>query len=238
MALSAGVISRLLLPSLKKAAFTMADLQAAAHALIDWREIQATAWAMIITFILLFGPKILGSILVMARPHERKGFGGRRRIMAGLGVEMLLSALVAPMLMFTQTRALVEILCGKVGGWATQRRDADKVTGQEAFRAMGWISVTGLVLATLFWFTPDLLTSTLPILAGLILAVPLTMLGAHKAAGLRLKANGLFMTPEERRPPAIVRAALGPACEAPARWRVRDVRSGAPIEPVGERTAA
>jgi hypothetical protein len=73
---------------------------------------------------------------------------------------MLLSALVAPMLMFTQTRALVEILAGKVGGWATQRRDADKVTGKEAFAAMGWISVTGLVLAVAFWFTPDLLTAT------------------------------------------------------------------------------
>jgi membrane glycosyltransferase len=66
-----------------------------------------------------------------------------------------------------------------------------------------------------FWFTPDLLTATAPILAGLILAVPLTMLGAHKVAGLGVKSNGLFMTPEERRPPAIVRAALGPACEPP-----------------------
>ena len=208
MALSAGIVSRLLMPSLKKAAFTLADLQAAAHALIDWREIQATAWAMIITFVLLFGPKILGTILVFSRPEERKGFGGRRRIAAGLSVEMLLSALVAPMLMFTQTRALVEILAGKVGGWATQRRDADKVSGAEAFRAMGWISVTGCALALGFWFTPDLLTATAPILAGLMLAVPLTMLGAHKLAGLRVKANGLFMTPEERRPPAIVRAAL------------------------------
>jgi len=238
MALSAGIVSRLLMPSLKKAAFTMADLQAAAHALIDWREIQATAWAMIITFVLLFGPKILGTILVFSRPEERKGFGGRRRIAAGLSVEMLLSALVAPMLMFTQTRALVEILAGKVGGWATQRRDADKVSGAEAFRAMGWISVTGCALALGFWFTPDLLTATAPILAGLMLAVPLTMLGAHKLAGLRVKANGLFMTPEERRPPAIVRAALGPVCEPPARWFARDGRAGASADKTAEQTAA
>jgi membrane glycosyltransferase len=218
VALSSGIISRMLMPELKKAAFTMADLQAAAHALIDWREIQATAWAMIITFVLLFGPKILGSILVFSRRQEIKGFGGRRRILAGLGVEMLLSALVAPMLMFTQTRALVEILAGRVGGWGAQRRDADKVTAKEASAAMGWISAAGLALAVTFWFTPDLLTATAPILAGLVLAVPLTMLGAHKIAGLKLKANGLFMTPEERRPPAIVRAALGPACEPPAAW--------------------
>ena len=238
VALSAGVISRLLMPELKKAAFTLADLQAAAHALIDWREIQATAWAMIITFVLLFGPKILGAILVFSRPNERKGFGGRRRIAAGLSVEMLLSALVAPMLMFTQTRALVEILAGKVGGWATQRRDADKVSGKEAFAAMGWISISGLTLALLFWFTPDLLTATLPILAGLILAVPLTMLGAHKIAGLRLKANGLFMTPEERRPPAIVRAALGPACEPPARWFAGVRPSATATEAAVEQNAA
>jgi len=228
IALSAGITSRALMPELKKAAFTMADLQAAAHALIDWREIQATAWAMIITFLLLFGPKIMGSILVFSRKAETKGFGGKRRVAAGLVVEMLLSALVAPMLMFTQTRAIVEILAGKVGGWATQRRDADKVDFKEATAAMGWISVTGLVLGGVFWFTPDLFTSTAPILLGLVLAVPLTMLGAHKVAGLKVKANGLFMTPEERRPPAIVRAALGSACEPPIRWFARD---GRPIGP-------
>ena len=226
--LSAGLISRALMPELKKAAFTMADLKAAAHALIDWREIQATAWAMIITFVLLFGPKILGAILVLARKGEVKGFGGKRRMAAGLAVEMLFSALVAPMLMFTQTRAIIEILAGKVGGWAAQRRDADKVDFKEAWAAMGWISLSGLILAASFWFTPDLLTATAPILAGLVLAVPLTMLGAHKVAGLKLKTNGLFMTPEERRPPAIVRAAVGAACEPPIRWFARN---GRPIGP-------
>jgi membrane glycosyltransferase len=236
VALSAGVISRALMPEVKKAAFTMADLQAAAHALIDWREIQATAWAMIITFVLLFGPKILGATLIFMRKHELKGFGGRRRVMAGLGVEMLLSALVAPMLMFTQTRALVEILAGRVGGWSAQRRDADKVAFKEACAAMGWISATGLALAAMFWFTPDLLTATAPILAGLILAVPLTMLGASKAAGLALKANGLFMTPDERTPPAIVRAALGPVCEPPVRWNVGKAK--APALAAAEQTAA
>lgn len=231
IALSAGVTSRALMPELKKAAFTMADLQAAAHALIDWREIQATAWAMIITFVLLFGPKILGSILVFSRKSETKGFGGKRRVAAGLAVEMLLSALVAPMLMFTQTRAIIEIMAGKVGGWATQRRDADKVSFKEASAAMGWISATGLVLAGMFWFTPDLFTATIPILMGLVLAVPLTMLGANKIAGLKVKANGLFMTPEERRPPAIVRAALGASCEPPIRWFARH---GRPIGPSDE----
>jgi membrane glycosyltransferase len=220
LALSAGVISRALLPNLKRAAFQWADVQAAAHAMVNWREIQATAWAMILTAILLFGPKVLGTILIFTRPSEVRAFGGRRRILAGLSVEML-SALVAPMLMFTQTRALIEILAGRVGGWATQRRDTDRVTGSEAMRAMGWISLSGLGLAMAFWFTPDLLTATAPILAGLILAVPLTMLGASKVAGLKLKANGLFMTPEERRPPAIVRAALGSASDAPATWYVR-----------------
>jgi len=187
---------------------------------------------------LLFGPKILGSILVFSRKSEIKGFGGKRQVAAGLAVEMLLSALVAPMLMFTQTRAIVEILAGKVGGWATQRRDADKVDFKEASAAMGWISAAGLALAVMFWFTPDLLTATAPILAGLVLAVPLTMLGAHKAAGLKLKANGLFMTPEERRPPAIVRAALGPACEPPVRWFSGQRQAAMIAEQTAEQSAA
>lgn len=203
-ALSFGVVSRLLLPGLKKAAFTWSDVQAAAHALIDWREIQATAWAMILTAILLFGPKILGTILVFRDRALRAGFGGRRRILGSLALEMFLSALVAPLLMFTQTRALIEILAGRHSGWARQRREAGKIGWDEAYAAMGWISITGIALAAGFWFTPDLLTGTSPILAGLILAVPLAVLGASQKVGQHLRARNIFLIPEETTPPAIL----------------------------------
>ena len=219
-ALSFGVVSRLLLPGLKKAAFTWSDVQAAAHALIDWREIQATAWAMILTAVLLFGPKILGTILVFRDKALRAGFGGRRRILGSLVLEMFLSALVAPLLMFTQTRALIEILAGRHSGWARQRREAGKIGWDEAHAAMGWISLTGIALAAAFWFTPDLLTGTSPILAGLILAVPLAVLGASQAVGQALRARKIFLTPEETSPPAILSQARRnrPALDAMPAW--------------------
>ena len=75
-ALTFGVISRLLLPGLKKAAFQWADVEAAARAVVNWNEIQATAWAVILTTILLFGPKILGVILVFRDKALRRAFGG------------------------------------------------------------------------------------------------------------------------------------------------------------------
>jgi membrane glycosyltransferase len=219
-ALSVGIVSRLLMPDLKKAVFQWADVQAAAEALINWKEIQATAWAIIITGVLLFGPKILGLILVLRSKVERRAFGGGKAIVKSLGVEMILSALVAPMLMFTQTRALVEILLGRDSGWARQRREADRISWDESLRAMGWISAAGAILACAFWFTPDLLTATAPIVAGLILAAPLAVLGGHRGVGLKVRDAGFFMTPEERRPPMIARKALGLKPLAPEPFRI------------------
>ncbi len=233
LALTFGVISRLLLPGLKKAAFQWADVQAAAHALVDWREIQATAWAVILTTILLFGPKILGTILVFRDKTLRRGFGGRRRILGSLALEICLSALVAPLLMFTQTRALTEILAGRHSGWARQRREVGKIRWTEARMAMGWISITGLVLAGGFWFTPDLLTATSPILLGLILAAPLAMLGASQSVGQKLRARGIFLTPEETNPPAILNQARRnrPALDAMPTWTPQAAAVSAPVEP-------
>jgi membrane glycosyltransferase len=219
-ALTFGVISRLLLPGLKKAAFQWADVEAAARAVVNWSEIQATAWAVILTTILLFGPKILGVILAFRDKALRRAFGGRRRILGSLALEMCLSALVAPLLMFTQTRALIEIMAGRRSGWARQRREAGKISWTEARQAMGWISATGIALAAGFWFTPDLLTATSPILVGLILAAPLAKLGASQKAGEWLRARSIFLTPDETNPPAILNQARRnrPALDAMPTW--------------------
>jgi membrane glycosyltransferase len=211
LALAFGVFSRLLLPGLKKAAFQWADVEAAVRAVVNWQEIQATAWAMIITAILLFGPKILGVFLILRNRRERAAFGGGKKIMGSLAIEVVLSALVAPLLMFTQTRALIEIMAGKCSGWARQRRDAGKISWDEASNAVGWISAAGLTLAIAFWFTPDLLTATAPLLAGLVIAVPLAVIGGSRKGGLALKARGVFLTPNETQPPRILRQAMGVA---------------------------
>ena len=85
---------------------------------------------------------------------------------------------------------------------------------------MGWISLTGLALAAGFWFTPDLLTGTSPILAGLILAVPLAVLGASRKVGQQLRARNIFLIPEETSPPAILNQARRnrPALDAMPLW--------------------
>jgi membrane glycosyltransferase len=222
LALTFGVFSRLLLPGLKKAAFQWADVEAAVRAVVNWEEIQATAWAMIITAILLFGPKILGSILILRSARERAAFGGGKKILGSLGIEMVLSALVAPLLMFTQTRALIEIMAGKCSGWARQRRDVGRVGWDEASSAVGWISAAGVTLAIAFWFTPDLLTATAPLLVGLVLAAPLAVIGGSRRAGMALKARGIFLTPNETRPPRILRQAMGlvPPVEIANPWPV------------------
>jgi membrane glycosyltransferase len=218
LALTFGLTSRLLLPGLKKAAFSWADVEAAARAIVNWDEIQATAWAIILTTILLFGPKVLGMILVFRDKAMLRAFGGRGKALKSLALEMFFSALVAPLLMFTQTRALVEIMAGRLSGWARQRREVGRVSWSEARMAMGWISLTGLAVSAGFWFTPDMLTGAAPILIGLTLAVPLAVLGGSQKAGKFLRDRGYFLTPDETTPPAILNQARRNRPEALPAW--------------------
>ena len=109
--------------------------------------------------------------------------------------------------MFTQTRALIEILAGRLSGWGRQRREVGKVSWEEARLTVGWISLTGILLAGGFWFTPDILTGTAPILVGLVLAMPLAVLGGSQKAGQWLRKHNVFVTPEEANPPAILNQA-------------------------------
>jgi membrane glycosyltransferase len=55
--------------------------------------------------------------------------------------------------------------------------------------------------AVILWFAPRYIWWLLPVLAGLILSVPLTMLTSHAGAGQWLRRHGLLLTPEESQPP-------------------------------------
>ena len=111
-------------------------------------------------------------------------------------------------------------MAGRLSGWARQRREAGKISWTEAQQAMGWISVTGIVLAGAFWFTPDLLTATSPILIGLVLAAPLAKLGASQKSGEWMRVRNAFLTPEETSPPANLNQARRnrPALDAMPTW--------------------
>lgn len=150
-------------------------------------------------------PKLIGLLAFLRGPYSR---GMRWGAFAGFVVENILSALIAPVMMLTQTRSILEIITGRDSGWNAQTRDADRIpfgTLWRFHRMHTLIGITGAVLAwsiswSLFWWMS-------PALIGLILSVPVAALVGSQSFGLLLQDFGLLTTPEERQVPDCVSVA-------------------------------
>ncbi|NBB52525.1 glucans biosynthesis glucosyltransferase MdoH [Rhizobium sp. CRIBSB] len=147
--------------------------------------------------VLLIGPKIMGGLLVLSRPEERRSFGGGRTLIKGMAMEILLSALMAPILMVANTRAVVKILSGHDAGWHAQQRDTDGLSWGDAFRAMRWQMITGVVFAAGLVVRPDLATWFAPVVLPLLFAVPLCVVTSRRRIGDAAARAGFMVIPEE-----------------------------------------
>jgi membrane glycosyltransferase len=163
-------------------------------------------------------PKMLGLVLALQRVRRTSERGGSVRAILAVAAETVYSMLIAPILMVTQTSALVQILLGQDAGWTPQnRRDAGISLGA-ALRFHARHVVLGVGIGGLCWWTtPELAIWMSPVIAGLVLA-PLVNWHTSRPAGPLLR--WLLATPEERSPAATVVSARRLA----ALWhrRVRD----------------
>jgi membrane glycosyltransferase len=157
-----------------------------------------------LTMGILLAPKIFGLILMLVRGPDRRASGGGIRLILSSTIEIILSALLAPILMLIQSGSVFQILLGRDTGWQPQRRDdgsipfRDIVRRHKAHTLLGiFAGISAFLIATslFLWMSPTIL--------GLLLAIPLSWLSGQLGAGLALKRLGLLMTPEEKQPPAI-----------------------------------
>ncbi|MCG2638598.1 MULTISPECIES: hypothetical protein [Bradyrhizobium] len=159
-------------------------------------------WVFVATMGLLLLPKLLSLLLVWVRRSERRQFGGALRALAGVFAEIIVSALMAPVMMIFQSIAVVEILVGRDAGWQTQRRDDGTVERRELYRKYGAPTLCGVAMAgSAYAVSLPLLLWMAPVIVGLLFAVPIGALTAGPAPGK------LFATPEDREPPSVLRRA-------------------------------
>ncbi|WP_296595356.1 glucans biosynthesis glucosyltransferase MdoH [Phenylobacterium sp.] len=164
-------------------------------------------WLFAVTMGLLVAPKLLAGALAM---REGRADGLRRALglWAGIAVEIILSALVAPVLMLMQSAAVFEVLIGRDSGWNAQQRDAGRLSRREAWRSHRGHVAIGIVAASLAWLLdPAIFWWTSPVSLGLFLSAPLSLLLARTDLGGVFRAIGLLVTPEERAPPPVVERA-------------------------------
>jgi membrane glycosyltransferase len=159
-----------------------------------------------ITVLLLIAPKIFGLVAALVRAEERRRFRGALRLVASFATELVLSALIAPVMMLIQSAVIVSILMRSDSGWRSQRREGQKLSLREAFEKHRWQVAGGiLIAAAAWWVSPVLLAWLSPALLGLLLAAPISALTASSRFGRALRRRGLLITPEERALPLIGR---------------------------------
>jgi membrane glycosyltransferase len=148
-----------------------------------------------LTAALLFGPKILAMIWAMADPARRIGFGGAARMTRGVIVDIILSILMAPVAMLTQTINLFSILIGRKASWNGQTRDRDGMGITSAIWLFKWHLLLGAGLLALA-IRAESVGWIMPVVAGLFAAPLLAALTARKDLGRRAADSGLFQVAE------------------------------------------
>ena len=157
-----------------------------------------------LTMGILLAPKIFGLILMLIRGKERRASGGAFRLVVSALIEIILSALLAPILMLIQSGSVFQILLGRDTGWQPQRRDDGSIPLKDIVRRHRSHTVLGILAGiSAFMIATSLFLWMSPTILGLLLAIPLSWLSGQLGAGLALKRLGLLMTPEEHEPPAI-----------------------------------
>jgi membrane glycosyltransferase len=186
-----------------------------------------------LTAVLLLAPKVLSLVALVVRGEAHR-FGGAPRLFASALLEFVHSLLLAPVRMLFHTQFVLAALTGWRLDWKSPPRDDASTTWREAtarhgvhtLLAVAWIAA---ILATSeafpWWLSP--------ILAGLLLAIPLSVYTSRVRIGRALRSRGLMLTPEESREPRVLRE--GHRAAAAVAERLATLRAAIADRPVQQR---
>ena len=161
---------------------------------------------LLVTLTMLFLPKLLALLLLLKDGKLLRAYGGLLGATASVVLETLFSVLTAPVLMLFQTKFVLAILMRRAVGWPPQQRGDHMTSFREAALAHGGHTLIGVVTGVLsYMYVPAFFWWFTPVLAGLVLSIPVSMLSSSMALGRGSRELGLFLTPEETDPPAVLR---------------------------------
>jgi membrane glycosyltransferase len=152
----------------------------------------------------LLVPKLLGLLRAFFDRELRRTVGVVRLIL-GVPVETLLSALYAPISMMIQSRQMWEIMRGQDSGWGVQKRRHTAPPWGLLLRRHWLQMVIGLIVsAGLFFVSPGLLAWMAPTLLGLALAFPLSAASGSVGLAKLARLFGFLTIPEEVQLPRVL----------------------------------
>ncbi len=162
----------------------------------------------ILTLLLLLLPRVLG-VLAVRLKREQGSFGGTAALLGSAVLELLLSAVQAPLRMLAHSAFVLGALTGLRLDWKSPSRDALAVAWRDAAAGIGMLALAALSLVLLALQGRNVSAPHLvPLLLPLLLAVPFTVWTGGPRLGGVLKRAGLLSVPEERQlPRALLRGA-------------------------------
>jgi membrane glycosyltransferase len=167
-----------------------------------------------IVLTMAFAPKIASVVAALASPRRPREFGPPGRFLAGVGLEVAFSMMLAPIMAVAHSVFIAGLAFGRTIGWNAQVRDAHGVSARAALGALWIQTLLGAAIAA--WClvaVPGLLALFLPFFGPLLLAAPFAMASAAPGLGRAMARARLAAIPEELTPaPALARLGL-PALE-------------------------
>lgn len=155
---------------------------------------------LVLTVVLLFGPKIMGLAWVLMDRGRRLAFGGTVRVLKSATLEIALAILLAPGTMVMQTKALLSLALGIPSVWSAQNREARRISPRSIWQDTREQIVLGLLFAATALFDPATAIWLSPLTIGLLLSPWLISLTSSEALGDRLVEHGWFRVPEPEWP--------------------------------------
>ena len=173
-----------------------------------WLGIDGQMQGLILTasvFTLLFLPKILAILRALIVPSIRRSFGGALPLLTGVGLETIVSVLLAPTVMMAHTLMVLGIISGRAVGWGNQSRETDGTAWGDALRFHIVPMLAGIAWSVVAWQIGVGFTLWMaPILIGLVLCVPVSVWTSRAKYGRALARFNILATPEEISPPEVL----------------------------------
>ena len=137
-------------------------------------------------------------------------FTGDNRLSGGTGhalvstmAEVLFSSLIAPLMLWFQSRAVLQVMLGADGGWSAANRGGGRVSLGDAWAASKWVVVSGLVaMAVALAIAQSMLFWLIPV-AGPMIFAPVLIWATSQNAEHGIWRY-IFMTPAELSPPPVM----------------------------------
>ncbi len=158
-------------------------------------------------FMLVF-PKFLGLFIAIRDEQGKHKIQKTVDLAKSVVAEIVLSALIAPIMMMFQSRFVFEIFTGHTVAWNTQQRDNLQTDLQTAVRCHWVHTVLGiLTLLIVVLYVRPLFWWMLPITMGLILSIPISVITSKTDIGIWAKKQRFFIIPEEIHIPDVIKKA-------------------------------